>query len=74
MKFFYDCQNNDWDYIRIKITPDHPYNMHQKIQFLKILKQCNPKSFTKLNFSSFMIWGLAIGIAYVSILISWHRD
>jgi hypothetical protein len=75
LKIFYDCEGGNWDFIRIKIIPDHPFNLLSEMAIVKFLKTCRPDSFLPFGgLSNIIKWIVAISIAYFAILISRLRE
>ena len=70
LKVFYDCSESDWEYIKIKIIPDHPFNLLSDMAIAKFLKTCRPDAFVRLGLSNIILWATALSIAYFAILIS----
>lgn len=70
LKVFYECMDSDWEYIKIKIIPDHPNNLHSKVAIAKYLKTCGKNAFVKITYSHYILWSLALIFAYISILIA----
>lgn len=74
VKVFYDCSKSDWEYIKIKIVPEHPFNLLSKMAIAKFLKTCKPDAFMRLGLPNVVLWITAASIAYFAILISRKRD